>query len=174
MFNDYKLFFLILRPEFIIFWAIFSTFSEHSILLEKDIENFINIDKYYLQSGGLFWIVEKNNKIFVTAGFYPYKKVEKRAEIKKIYLLSQARGIGLGKFLLHKLELEIATRRFSSIWITTINLFKEATSLYKNSGYSKVIDIETPENGYIYYKKISDQYSENSIFTPQTHKSKIL
>ncbi|TAE54651.1 MAG: GNAT family N-acetyltransferase [Nostocales cyanobacterium] len=141
---------------------------------DQDMQTYTAIEKYYLETGGLFWVVEKENKILGTAAFYPYKAAEKGAEIKKIYLLPQARGKGLGKFLLHRLELEIANRGFSSIWIKTINLFKEATSLYENSGYSKFIDIETPKNGYIYCKNISNQNPENCIFTPKPINQKIL
>lgn len=132
---------------------------EYGVIIPKeydqDMQDYITLEKHYLETGGLFWVVEKDNKILGFAAFYPYKGVEKGAEIKKIYLLPQARGRGLGKFLLHNLELEIAARGFESIWIKTISLFQEATALYENNGYMKFVDIETPKNGYIYYKKIS-------------------
>ncbi|WP_016950815.1 GNAT family N-acetyltransferase [Anabaena sp. PCC 7108] len=77
---------------------------------DQDTQNIIDIEKCYLETGGLFWVVEKQNKIFGCVAFYPYKGVVKGAEIKKIYLLPQARGIGLGKFLLQQLEPEGGTK----------------------------------------------------------------
>jgi putative acetyltransferase len=150
---------------------------EYGVIIPKeydqDMQTYTALEKYYLETGGLFWVVEKENKILGTAAFYPYKGVEKGAEIKKIYLLPKARGRGLGKFLLQKLELEIANRGFETIWIKTISLFQEATSLYENSGYSKFLDIETPKNGYIYYKKISKQYPQKLITIPKKIHQKI-
>jgi putative acetyltransferase len=129
---------------------------EYGVIIPKeydqDMQSFVEIEKFYLESGGLFWVVEKDNKILGTAAFYPYKGVGKGAEIKKLYLLPQARGIGLGKFLLQQLELEIAARGFQTIWITTVSLFNEAMSLYENSGYVQFLDLETPKIGYIYSK----------------------
>ncbi|GAX35337.1 GNAT family N-acetyltransferase [Nodularia sp. NIES-3585] len=130
---------------------------EYGVIISKeydqDMQNYIAVEKYYLETGGLFWVVEKDNKILGTAAFYPYKGVEKGAEIKKIYLLPEVRGIGLGKFLLQQLELEIAARGFQTIWIKTVSLFNEAMSLYENSGYVQFLDLETPKIGYIYAKK---------------------
>ncbi|WP_413171325.1 GNAT family N-acetyltransferase [Anabaena azotica] len=151
---------------------------EYGVIIPKeydqDMQNYMAVEKYYLETSGLFWVVEKENKILGTGAFYPYKGVEKGAEIKKIYLLPEARGKGLGKLLLQKLELEIANRGFATIWIKTISLFQEATSLYENNGYSKFLDIETPKNGYIYYKQISNQYSQTLITIPNNLHLKIL
>jgi putative acetyltransferase len=133
---------------------------EYGVMISKsydqDTENVTQIEQYYLEAGGLFWVLEKHNKILGAAAFYPCKEVEKGAEIKKLYLLPQARGIGLGKFLLQQLELEITIRGFHTILIQTVNLFQEAVSLYENNGYIKLLELEIIQGNLTYYKIISD------------------
>jgi GNAT superfamily N-acetyltransferase len=57
-------------------------------------------------------IIEHQNKIVGTAAYYPIHRGEKAVEIKKMYLLPSARGLGLGKYLLQQLEKAIASRGF--------------------------------------------------------------
>ncbi|MEB3163873.1 MAG: precorrin-3B C(17)-methyltransferase [Prochlorothrix sp.] len=60
---------------------------------------------------------------------------DRSVEMRKLYLLPQARGLGLGKWLVQQLERAIADRGYNTIWIETVSILKEATQLYANQGY---------------------------------------
>ncbi|MDD1469463.1 GNAT family N-acetyltransferase, partial [Dolichospermum sp. ST_sed5] len=79
---------------------------------DKDV---LEIEKYYLATGGEFWIIEHQNQLVGTAAYYPINRGEKAVEIRKMYLLPKVRGFGLGKYLLQQLETAIALRGFEQI-----------------------------------------------------------
>lgn len=71
-----------------------------------------------------------------------------------MYLLPAARGQGLGKFLLQKLEQAITARRFQQIWIETASVLVEAIKLYESSGYQPETGVETARCDRIYVKTV--------------------
>jgi putative acetyltransferase len=116
-------------------------------------QDVLEIEKFYLTTGGEFWVIEKQNQIVGTAAYYPIKhRGEKAVEIRKMYLLPQVRGLGLGKYLLHKLENTIAARGFNQIWIETASVLHEAVKLYENHGYQPATGVETKRCDRVYVK----------------------
>jgi len=132
----------------------------HSVLTEYGLpwlptaadQDVINVEDFYLSTGGEFWVVEKQGKVVGTAAYYPVKRGEKAVEIRKMYLLPEARGKGLGKYLLTQLENTIAAKGFREIWIETASVLKEAVKLYESSGYQPASGVETPRCDRIYVK----------------------
>lgn len=112
------------------------------------------VEKYYQQTGGEFWVVEQNTKLVGTAGFYPIQRGIKAVEIRKMYLLPEVRGKGLGKFLLLELEWVIKEKGFKEIWIETASVLQEAVKLYEKYGYQPTIGIETKRCDLVYKKEI--------------------
>jgi putative acetyltransferase len=78
------------------------------------------VEEYYQSRGGEFWVVEQGEKLVGTGAYYPIARGKKAAEIRKMYLLPEARGLGLGQFLLQHLEATIAAQNFAEIWIETL------------------------------------------------------
>lgn len=115
----------------------------------------INVEDFYLSTGGEFWVVEKQGKVVGTAAYYPVKRGEKAVEIRKMYLLPEARGQGLGKYLLMELEKAIVAKGFREIWIETASILKEAVKLYESNGYQAASGVETPRCDRIYVKYLS-------------------
>ncbi|MFM9161304.1 MAG: GNAT family N-acetyltransferase, partial [Dolichospermum sp.] len=107
---------------------------------DKDV---LQIEAYYLATGGEFWVVEQENQIIGTAAYYPINRGEKAVEIRKMYLLPKVRGLGLGKFLLQQLETVISSRGFEQIWIETASILTEAVKLYESHGYLPTTGVET-------------------------------
>lgn len=95
----------------------------------------IQVEAAYWQTGGEFWVIEQQGRIVGTGGYYPIERSEKAAEIRKMYLLPDVRGQGLGRHLLSQLEAAIAGSGFQEIWIETSSKLKEAIKLYESSGY---------------------------------------
>ena len=119
---------------------------------DKDV---LEIENAYLKTGGEFWVVEQQDKIVGTAAYYPIKRGEKAVEIRKMYLLPLVRGIGLGRYLLQKLETRIATQGFSEIWIETASVLQEAIKLYETNDYQPATGVETDRCDRIYVKRLS-------------------
>lgn len=114
----------------------------------------LEIETYYLAAGGEFWVVESQGQIVGTAGYYPFHRGEKAVEVRKMYLLPQLRGLGLGKFLLQELEKAIAAKGFQQIWIETASVLIEAIKLYESSGYQPATGVETARCDRIYVKTL--------------------
>ncbi|WP_204101861.1 MULTISPECIES: GNAT family N-acetyltransferase [Spirulina sp. CCY15215] len=113
----------------------------------------IEVEEYYLNQGGEFWVVEYLGKIVGTGAYYPIEKGYKAVELRKMYLLPEARGQGLGRFLLQQLEMAIAARGFQEIWLETATILKEAVKLYESYGYQISTGVETQRCDRLYIKK---------------------
>lgn len=117
----------------------------------------LQIERFYQQPGGEFWVVEQNNSVVGTAAYYPIRRGQQAAEIRKMYLLPAARGQGLGRFLLQQLEARIATRGFQQIWIETASVLVAAVKLYESSGYRPAVGVETARCDRVYVKELTPQ-----------------
>jgi putative acetyltransferase len=143
----------------------------HQILLEYGLDwepegadrDVLGVEQHYLDKGGEFWVVEFLGRVVGTSAYYPVSRGEKAVEIRKMYLLPEARGKGLGKFLLTKLEQAIASRGYQLIWIETASVLKEAVQLYESQGYQLATGVETFRCDRVYLKDL----------TPTTVKSQI-
>lgn len=117
---------------------------------DKDV---LTVESAYLEKNGEFWVVERQEQIVGTAAYYPVARGEKAVEIRKMYLLPEVRGMGLGKHLLSLLETKIAAKGFQEIWLETASVLKEAVILYEKSGYSPATGVETKRCDRIYVKR---------------------
>ncbi|TVP57480.1 MAG: GNAT family N-acetyltransferase [Nodularia sp. (in: Bacteria)] len=116
---------------------------------DKDV---LQVEEFYLETGGEFWVIEHQNQLVGTGAYYPIKRGHKAVEIRKMYLLSSVRGLGLGKYLLQQLEAAIANRGFEQIWIETAGALVEAIKLYESNGYQPATGVETPRCDRVYMK----------------------
>lgn len=116
---------------------------------DKDV---LEVEKFYQNIGGEFWVIEKQRKIVGTAAYYPIERGNKAVEIRKMYLLPEIRGQGLGKFLLKELEKRIIECQFQEIWIETATVLQEAIKLYESNGYQLTTGVETQRCDRVYKK----------------------
>jgi putative acetyltransferase len=114
----------------------------------------LEVETAYLQTGGEFWVVERQGEIVGTAAYYPISRGYKAVEIRKMYLLPAFRGKGLGRYLLQQLEAAIVAREFQEIWLETASVLKEAIELYEKSGYHPATGVETARCDRVYVKKL--------------------
>ena len=112
----------------------------------------LEIEKYYLESGGEFWTVEQQGQIVGSGGYYPIERGHQAVEIRKMYLLPTSRGRGLGRFLLAELERSIKQKNFQEIWVETATVLAEAVQLYESSGYLPATGVETARCDQVYVK----------------------
>jgi putative acetyltransferase len=110
------------------------------------------IEQAYWQAGGEFWVVEYLGQLVGTGAYYPVARGNHAAEIRKMYLLPEARGQGLGRFLLQLLEQAIEAKGFQQIWLETATVLREAVKLYEGSGYQLSTGVETQRCDRVYVK----------------------
>jgi len=101
--------------------------------LDKDLEN---IEGSYTNNKGIFNVVVNPDGIIVaTTGLF--KIDETTCELRKMYLLKDYRGMGIGKFLLdHSIE---AAKKlgYKKIILETASVLKEAIGLYEKYGFKR-------------------------------------
>lgn len=141
----------------IAFDLIGSVLSEYGLTQEpkgadRDV---LHVEECYLEKGGEFWVVEHHGKLVGTSAYYPISRGQKAVEIRKMYVLPEARQKGLGTFLLHRLEHAIFEKGFEQIWIETASVLKEAVQLYERNGYQPTIGVETERCDRVYVKVLS-------------------
>ncbi|BAU13842.1 acetyltransferase, GNAT family [Leptolyngbya sp. NIES-3755] len=112
----------------------------------------LEVEEFYQKKNGEFWVIERDRKLVGTGAYYPISRGENAVEIRKMYLLPEARGVGLGKFLLKELENAIAKKGFNQIWIETASVLKEAVQLYERYGYQPSTGVETLRCDKVYVK----------------------
>jgi putative acetyltransferase len=63
---------------------------------------------------------------------------ERRAELKRMYVLPEARGRGLGRRVLVELEAEARRLGYRALVLETGDRQREALGLYESSGYERI------------------------------------
>jgi putative acetyltransferase len=71
-----------------------------------------------------------------------------------MYLLPEARGQGLGRYLLRALEQRIAAGGFTAIYLETASVLTAAVALYERSDYAPTTGVETARCDRIYRKSL--------------------
>ncbi|MGK7961879.1 GNAT family N-acetyltransferase [Crocosphaera sp.] len=120
----------------------------------------VKVEEFYHNVGGQFWVVELNNEIVGTAGYYPINRGNNGVEIRKMYLMPSVRGKGLGTYLLQTLEEDIITKNYQQIWIETASCLTEATKLYEKHQYQRSQGVETPRCDRVYVKNLDKKSSD--------------
>ncbi|HJH28859.1 MAG TPA: GNAT family N-acetyltransferase [Methanosarcinaceae archaeon] len=105
-----------------------------------------NIDKYYLQSGGVFYVGVVDGAIIGTSAV---RRIDdEQCEIKRIYVRKDFRGRGFGRELFLK-SLEFASHNFSVALLKTDAKLTDAIGLYLKNGFSVVKE----EDGVVYFSQ---------------------
>ena len=105
-----------------------------------------DIDGYYLQSGGVFYMGLVDGKIIGTSAV---RRIDdKKCEIKRIYVRKEFRGQGYGKGLFLK-AMEFARQNYSVAMLKTDVKLTYAIGLYLKNGFSVVKE----EDDVVYFSK---------------------
>jgi putative acetyltransferase len=119
---------------------VFSCLREYGLKPEpagKD-KDLNDLSKSYFSRNGFFGVaVEFNtNKMVGTFGLFPVDNTV--CELRKIYLVKEVRGRGLGKFILHTSIQMAREKGFKKIVLETVSPLKAAISLYKKYGFKEI------------------------------------
>jgi len=94
----------------------------------------------YLPEKAIYYIIEKDNKIFGGAGIKQLDNHEGNiCELQKMYFLPEARGIGLGYKMMDVCLEKAKEFGFEKCYLETFPYMKGAQKLYKKVGF-KILD----------------------------------
>ncbi len=94
-----------------------------------------NIWEFYFEKGGWFAVLEDQDKIIGSYGLFKVDEVV--CELRKMYLLQDYHGRGLGKMLLNNAEKKAKELGFKEIVLETNSKLDNAYGLYKKYGFKE-------------------------------------
>lgn len=93
----------------------------------------------YKQKNSQFFVVERDNIIIGCGGYAPLMGVSGEiCELRKMYLLPEARGFRLGLILLRKILDSAKNKGFQSCYLETLSHMNQAKRLYKKFGFKEL------------------------------------
>jgi putative acetyltransferase len=96
-----------------------------------------DIEANYLQRGGLFEVIEDDEKnLMGSFGIYPIDK--QTCELRKMYLVPCARGRGLGKHILERTIERAKEMGFKQMVLETSSKLVAANRLYAQFGFKQI------------------------------------
>ena len=102
--------------------------------LDADLDN---VETTYIAPGGMFEIVETDDgRVVGTVGLFTMS--DGVCELRKMYLLPEARGMGLGKTMMDRVLEHARTHGFRRMELETAGVLVEAKALYKRYGFSPI------------------------------------
>jgi DNA-binding MarR family transcriptional regulator/GNAT superfamily N-acetyltransferase len=75
------------------------------------------------------------------------------AEVKRMWIAPAARGIGVGRRLLHELELHARERGVDVLRLETNRVLREAAGLYRSAGYAEVAAFNAEPYAHHWFEK---------------------
>lgn len=100
--------------------------------LETD-KDLSDLENYYFNKNGWFAVIEKENEIIGSYGIFQIDR--KTCELRKMYLLKNYQGKGLGKLMMEDAFNKAKERGYSEIVLETNKLLDKALSLYVKYGF---------------------------------------
>ena len=83
-----------------------------------------------------YFVAKKGEKLLGGAGIFPTKGLpDDTLELVKMYLLPEARGIGLGRTLIEKCLQEAKGRGYKRIYLETMSELDKAVKAYERLGF---------------------------------------
>lgn len=95
-----------------------------------------NLFELFQKERAAYNVAEVNGKIVGGGGIYPTDGLPgDTCELVKMYLLPEARGLGLGKLLIEKCIEEAKENGFKNIYLETMPELKQALNVYAKFGF---------------------------------------
>lgn len=116
---------------------IFSVLNEYGIggFSHHSDQSLNNIESSF--RGGYFGLVRDHENVIVGT-FGLYKLDEIKCEIRKMYLLPEARGNGLGKWMVQFLIEKAKELNYKKVVLDTASVLTEAIALYQKMGFVEI------------------------------------
>lgn len=93
----------------------------------------------YTLSGTAYYVCEADGKITGGGGIGPLVGGDANyCELKKMYFLPEARGLGLGQKVLEACLQAAKAKRYRYCYLETFNTMSQAMKLYEKAGFKKI------------------------------------
>ncbi len=115
----------------------FSVMDEYGIRPETIPANYDLNNLEWAFKNGYFGLIQNGEKQFVGT-FGLYRLNETTGEIRKMYLLPEARGYGIGQWMVHFLLKKAKNLGYQRVELETDRALKEAVSLYRKMGFTQI------------------------------------
>jgi putative acetyltransferase len=90
----------------------------------------------FVEPEGIFLVVRDEGRAIACGGICRFD--DARAELKRMYVVPEARGRGLGRDVLEALETEARRLGYRAVVLETGDRQPEAMGLYESSGYERI------------------------------------
>jgi len=111
----------------------------------------------YSSRGGAFWVALRDGELLGTCGVYPLGP--NTFELRKMYLLPAARGLGLGKRLLDDAVAWVRAQGGTRIVLDTIEEMTRAIAFYEAHGFVR-------DDGQVRGSRCTRGYSRTLLSSP--------
>lgn len=109
-----------------------------------------DIEGNYLKAGGAFELIEDGlGNLLGTVGLYPVD--ESTCELRKMYFVPQARGRGLGKYILERAIARARELGFEKVVLETASVLKAANHIYVKYGFRPLYKEHLPQRADLAY-----------------------
>jgi GNAT superfamily N-acetyltransferase len=120
--------------------------------LERDLEEIERAESNVDQQRSAFWVAESEGEVVGTIAVRP--KDGSTCEIKRLYLRSDKRGLGLGQKLYEHAESFALTAGYERIWLDSSRRFGKAHRLYERNGFVLVEELDNEWEDSVYEKTL--------------------
>ncbi len=97
------------------------------------------LSRHFIAPKAGYWVAFHNEKLVGGAGFGPLLGgPESICELKKMYLLPEARGLGVGRELMEKILQAARTADYKQIYLETTEAMNAAKRLYEGYGFARL------------------------------------
>jgi putative acetyltransferase len=120
--------------------VVFTCLEEYGLkpdLTGKD-SDLQDIEKNYFSNNGYFGVTANSNTNAIVGTFGLFSFAPEICELRKMYLMKDYRGKGLGKYMLGTAIGIAKSKNYKKIFLETISPLTEAISLYRLYGFSEI------------------------------------
>jgi putative acetyltransferase len=90
----------------------------------------------FQKQGSIYNVAEVNGEVAGGGGIYPTDSLpEATCELVKMYLLPQARGLGLGRMMIEKCLLQAKEMGYRNVYLESMPELKQALNVYAKLGF---------------------------------------
>jgi putative acetyltransferase len=111
--------------------------SDYGLIInpEETDKDLSDLDNFYFDNKGWFTVIDHGNEIIGSYGIF--RVSEKVCELRKMYLLPEYQGIGLGRLMMEDAIHQAKTLGYAEIILETNKLLDKAIHLYKKYGFEE-------------------------------------
>ena len=103
-------------------------------------ESLKNLSEFYLQNPlkRAYYVLLSEDKIIGGVGLAEFENIDNCCELQKLYLIDEAKGHGLGYFLIKLIESKAHELGYKKIYLETHTNLSAAIHIYEKFGYEEI------------------------------------